>query len=65
MANNRITNEHRVLQSPSPKRALALISFITALLVLSVALAGAQQNTGSQPLPIPLETWPRCLPARE
>jgi hypothetical protein len=47
MANNRITNEHRVLQRPFPKRALALISFIAALLVLSAALAGAQQNAGA------------------
>ena len=44
MANNRITNEHRVLQSPFPIHGLALISFITTSLVLSVALAGAQQN---------------------
>jgi hypothetical protein len=44
MSNNRITKETRVLQSPSPIRALALISFITTALVLSVALAGAQQN---------------------
>jgi len=47
MATNKITNEYRVLQSPSPKRALALISFIAALLVLSAALAGAQQNAGA------------------
>jgi hypothetical protein len=46
MANSRITNEAGVLQSLFPMRALALISFITTLLVLSVALAGAQQNTG-------------------
>lgn len=44
MANNRITKETSVLRSPSPIRALALISFITTALVLSVALAGAQQN---------------------
>jgi hypothetical protein len=47
MANDRITKETRVLQSPFPMRALALISFITALLVLSVALAGAQQDAGA------------------
>jgi hypothetical protein len=47
MATNRITNEHRVLQCPFPKRALALISFITTTLVLSAALAGAQQNAGA------------------
>ena len=44
MATNRITNDYRILQSPSPKRALALISFIAALLALSVALAEAQQT---------------------
>ena len=47
MATNRITKEYRVLQNPSPMRALALISFIAASLVLSAALAGAQQNAGS------------------
>jgi len=46
MATNRITKEYHVLQNPSPVRALALISFIAALLVLSAALAGAQQNAG-------------------
>ena len=65
MSNNRITKETRVLQSPSPIRALALISFITTALVLSVALAEHNRTQLSQPLPIPLEAWPRCLPARE
>ncbi len=46
MASDRITQQTGVLQKPSPMRALALISFITALLVLSVALAGAQQDAG-------------------
>ena len=47
MATNRITKEYHVLQNSSPVRALALISFIAALLVLSAALAGAQQNAGA------------------
>jgi hypothetical protein len=47
MANNTITKETVVLQSPFSIRALGLISFITTLLVSSVALAGAQQNLGA------------------
>jgi len=46
MASDGITQQTGVLQSPSPIRALALISFITSLLVLSVARAGAQQDAG-------------------
>jgi len=45
--NNRITKETSALQSPSPMRALIVISFITTLLALSVALSVAQQNAGA------------------
>ena len=47
MANNRITKETRISQNPFNIRALGLISFITTALVLSVALAGAQQDAGA------------------
>ncbi len=67
MATNKITKEYHVLQNSSPVRALALISFIAALLVLSAALAGAQQNAGSviglTARVMAPETWRPCLPA--
>ena len=53
MANNRITKETGLAQNPFPMRALALISLITTSLVLSVALAGAQQDAGQSTSPNP------------
>ncbi len=47
MANDGITRETPVVQSPFPMRALALIASVTTFLVLSVTLSEAQQGASS------------------